>query len=301
LVTTTGATFPNVLRCVVYSVRGGTLKRLQTISFTSTNPSPVNVGGTYTPTASATSGLPVAITIDPASSGVCSRSGQVVTYQATGTCTIDADQAGNATYAAARRVHQSVSVVRRTQSVSFTSADPSPVTVGGTYTPTASATSGLPVAITIDPASSGVCSQSGEAVTFDSAGTCAIDANQAGDATFDPASPVQQSVTVQVPANPSQAACESVGGVFSLTTSAWRCEGVPDAPREVFYAPLDAQCVAEGHAGVGAIPNYDLDDEGHPLLTGTWTTVCLAGALDVLLWIVSTQVQAALVGAITPD
>src|SRR3954468_22647618 len=32
---------------------GGVLKRGQTISFTSPNPSPVNVGGTYTPTASA--------------------------------------------------------------------------------------------------------------------------------------------------------------------------------------------------------------------------------------------------------
>src|SRR5262249_37220277 len=56
----------------------------------------------------------------------------------------------------------------------------------------ATASSGLPVAFS----ASGACTISGSTVTIKAAGTCAITANQAGDATFDPAPPVQQSFTI---------------------------------------------------------------------------------------------------------
>src|SRR5207253_2201714 len=87
LVTTTGAPFSSETACVSYGATGGVLKRPQTIAFSSTNPSPVTAGATYTPTASATSGLPVAITLDASSAAVCSRAGAVVTFNAVGTCT----------------------------------------------------------------------------------------------------------------------------------------------------------------------------------------------------------------------
>ena len=133
----------------------------QTISFTSTNPSPTTVGGaTYTPTATATSGLAVAFTLDGTSTG-CTLSGGVVTFTAVGTCRIDANQAGNANYNAAPQVQQSITVNKGNQTISFTSANPSPTTVGGaTYTPTATATSGLAVAFTLDGTSTG-CTLSG--------------------------------------------------------------------------------------------------------------------------------------------
>ena len=68
-------------------------------SFTSTAPASATVGGaTYTPAATATSGLTVAITVDSSSSSVCTISGGVVTFIAAGTCTLDANQAGNGTY-----------------------------------------------------------------------------------------------------------------------------------------------------------------------------------------------------------
>src|SRR5664280_215987 len=83
------------------------------------------------------------------------------------------------------------------QTVSFTSTAPTSATVGGaTYTPTATATSGLPVAITVDSTSTSVCSITGGAVSFTGAGTCTLDANQAGDGTYSPAPQVQQSITV---------------------------------------------------------------------------------------------------------
>jgi hypothetical protein len=109
LVTTTGASFASEEACVSYAAKGGILKRAQTVNFTSTNPSPVLVGASYTPTATASSGLTAAITLDAASTG-CSLASGVVSFTAAGTCVIDANQAGNATYNAAAQVQQSITV-----------------------------------------------------------------------------------------------------------------------------------------------------------------------------------------------
>ncbi|BBH15933.1 hypothetical protein Back2_02200 [Nocardioides baekrokdamisoli] len=169
----------------------------QTVSFTSTAPNNVTVGTTYTPTATATSGLTVAITIDATTSSVCSISGGVVTYNTLGTCKVDANQAGDANWNGATQVQQSITVsTKGSQTVSFTSTAPNNVTVGTTYTPTATATSGLTVAITIDATTSSVCSLSGGVVTFNTSGICKVDANQAGNANWNTATQVQQSVTV---------------------------------------------------------------------------------------------------------
>src|SRR5262249_29385534 len=64
----------------------------------------------YHVTATATSGLDVALSIDAAASSVCSLSGSTVSFTGVGTCVIDANQAGNATYAAAPQVQQSFAV-----------------------------------------------------------------------------------------------------------------------------------------------------------------------------------------------
>ena len=70
-------------------------------------------------------------------------------------------------------------------------------TVGGaTYTATATATSGLAAALTIDASATSVCSISAGVVTFIAAGTCVIDANQAGNANWNAATQAQQSFTV---------------------------------------------------------------------------------------------------------
>jgi len=56
--------------------------------------------------------------------------------------------------------------------------------------------SGNPVTFSIDPASSSVCSISGSIVTFNTPGTCVIDANQAGGARYQAAPQAQQIVKV---------------------------------------------------------------------------------------------------------
>lgn len=175
----------------------------QTIAFTSTPPSPARAGATYNVSATATSGLTVDLTIDPAASGVCAISGALVSLTGAGTCTINADQPGNATYLAAARVQQSFGVSQADQTIAFTSQPPTDAQVGGApYTPTVSATSGLPVSLAIAPSSAGVCAVSGGVVSFTALGTCTIIATQAGNAIFAAAPPVQQSFAVTVPARP---------------------------------------------------------------------------------------------------
>jgi hypothetical protein len=80
-------------------------------------------------------------------------------------------------------------VGRRTaQEISFTSAPPpSPVT-GATYAVAASGGgSGNRVTFTIDSSSGSVCAISASTVTFNQPGRCVIDANQAGNAKYQPA------------------------------------------------------------------------------------------------------------------
>jgi hypothetical protein len=89
---------------------------------------------------------------------------------------------------------------RLDQTINFTSTPPSNAVVGGpTYTPTATATSGLDVTFTIDATATSVCSISAGVVSFDSAGTCVINADQAGNENYKPAAQVQQSFTVNLP------------------------------------------------------------------------------------------------------
>ena len=173
-------------------------KSNQTITFTSTAPGNATVGGaTYTPTATATSGLAVTITVDASSAAVCSiNGGGVVSFTGSGTCTLDANQAGSNTFNAAPQVQQAFGV-KRNQTITFTSTAPGGATVGGaTYTPTATATSGLAVTITVDGSSSAVCSISGGAVSFQTPGSCVLDANQTGNGTYNAAPQVQQTFNV---------------------------------------------------------------------------------------------------------
>jgi hypothetical protein len=79
----------------------------QTISFGSL-PSRAVDAGPFTVTATATSGL--AVSYSSLTATVCSVSGNTVTVLLVGTCTIAADQAGNAGYTAAPQVQQSFNV-----------------------------------------------------------------------------------------------------------------------------------------------------------------------------------------------
>jgi hypothetical protein len=171
---------------------------VQSINFSSTPPGGATIGSGYTVAASASSGLPVAFSTDLTSAGVCTVSGATVSIVGTGTCTINADQSGDGSYLPAPQVQQSFAVGKDSQTISFTSAPPAGAASGGSYAVSATSSSGLTVAFSADASSAGVCSVSGSTVSFVGAGTCTVNADQAGNGTFLPAVQVQQAFAVTV-------------------------------------------------------------------------------------------------------
>lgn len=77
-------------------------------------PSVGYVGQTYKLTATATSKLPVQLTLDATSNGCTlngSTTGAIVSYDALGTCVINANEPGDATHAASKQVQRKISIV----------------------------------------------------------------------------------------------------------------------------------------------------------------------------------------------
>ena len=257
----------------------------QVITFA--NPGTQDFGTTPTLTATADSGL--AATFTTGTANICTvSSGGALSFLSVGTCTIHADQNGDASHAAATRVSQSFTVravvsaapvigaatlsSATVAEVSFAAPAfdggaaitqyevvPSPSVAGGPFvgngspltvtglvagqsyaftvlarnsagdsqasaatnavqpmtaqsitfnnpgtqnfgtTPTlsASASSGLAVSLSVDGATAAVCSINSGVLSFASVGTCTVLADQAGDASHDPAVQVSQSFNVQ--------------------------------------------------------------------------------------------------------
>ncbi len=170
----------------------------QSISYTSTAPTEASYQGpTYAVSATASSGLPVSVTVDPAAASVCSVSGSTLSFIGVGTCTVDADQSGNADWSPAITTQQSFTVLPASQTLGFTSTAPAHASYQGpTYAVSATASSGLPVSFTVDPAAASVCSASGSTVSFIGVGTCTVDADQSGSSDYSPAAQVKQSFGV---------------------------------------------------------------------------------------------------------
>ncbi|MCV2370369.1 S8 family peptidase [Roseateles oligotrophus] len=171
--------------------------------------------------ATASSGL--AVSFASATPAVCTVSANTVSLLATGTCTITASQAGNASYAAASPLSRSFDVLRAAQTISFTGpADQ----VLGTAPPalTATASSGLAVGFASTTAS--VCSVSGSSLSLLLAGTCTITASQAGDGNFTAAASVSRSFAVAaaptpIPTPTPTPVAESGGGGGGAFSSLW--------------------------------------------------------------------------------
>jgi hypothetical protein len=192
------------------------------------------VGTPLTLSATATSGLAVTFTSTTAS--VCTVSGTMATFLAPGTCTIDASQAGGlsggVTYAEATTVPQSFTVNPAPVAQTITFGAIAAQTVGTPLTLSATATSGL--AVTFTSTTTSVCTVSGTTATFLTAGTCIINANQAGGISdgvnYAPAPMVSQSFTVNA----------SLATAFTLTpskTSLTVTAGQPSSPITIMVAP----------------------------------------------------------------
>jgi hypothetical protein len=142
-------------------------------------------------TASASSGLPVSIA--STTKAVCTISANLVTVLAAGSCTLQASQPGNATYAAAPKVNRSFAVAKADQTIAFAALDNRLVTAPP-FPVAATASSGLPVTVT--SLAVAVCRINAGTVTLVAAGTCTIRAAQAGNAAYAAATPVERSFAV---------------------------------------------------------------------------------------------------------
>ncbi|HEV7524571.1 MAG TPA: hypothetical protein VGP92_06375, partial [Acidimicrobiia bacterium] len=147
--------------------------------------------------ASASSGLPVTFTTTTPT--VCSASGTngtTISPDAVGTCTVQANQAGDATFAPAPPVAQSFDVTKATQTISF-AALPDRSLNAGAFTVTATSSSGG--AVTFTTTTTTVCTASGAhgaTIALVAAGTCTVQADQPGNGIFAPAPTETQSFAV---------------------------------------------------------------------------------------------------------
>jgi len=147
----------------------------------------------FTLVASASSGLTV--TFNSLTASVCGVSGTTVSLAGVGTCSVAANQAGNAAFSPAPQVVRSFTVTALGLTQTITFAPIAPQQTGATLTLAPSASSNLPV--TLSSVTPAICSVNALTVTVgNAAGTCTLQAAQPGDTTYQPAVSVSQSFAV---------------------------------------------------------------------------------------------------------
>jgi hypothetical protein len=173
----------------------------QTITFTAPT-TPVTYGASsVTLSASATSSLTVAFTVDVSStSGACSiTGGTTLNFTGAGNCVIDANQAGNSTYSAAPQVQNTVVINQATQTITGF-APSSPVTYGVapiTLSVSGSGASGLPVTFSILSGTCGSLSGTNNStLTINGVCTLTVAADQAGNSNYSSATEVTANIVV---------------------------------------------------------------------------------------------------------
>lgn len=151
----------------------------------------------FTVTASASSGLPVTLNII---SGPATINGNQITLDGvTGTVVVEATQAGNAIYNPATPVSRSFNVTEPSalnQTITFPAIS-NKLTTDAPFDVSATASSALPVSFEII---SGPATIDGTTITLDGViGTVVVRATQAGNAQYNPATPVDRSFNVSDP------------------------------------------------------------------------------------------------------
>jgi hypothetical protein len=200
---------------------------------------------TLSPLGSASSTLaPVYTSITPA---ICTISDATVSIVAAGTCTIAANQPGNANYNAATQVTQNIVIGKGAQTITFGAQSSQSIGVAPfALNPLATASSGLTVAYS--STTSAICTISGKTVTAIAPGTCTIAANQAGNDNYTSATVVTQGITIGNPTAPGAPTITSVTAGFGSATVNF------DAPALTGGSPITgytASCSATGQTTRG--------------------------------------------------
>lgn len=167
-------------------------------------PSTAQINQSFGMSATASSGLPVEITVSGSPANVCNASSSsFFVVEAAGTCVITFEQAGDATYAAALPVSVSITVEGAQQVI--TAAPALYVPVGSTGQITATSSSGLALQYAVISMGTPNCSVTSRGVvTGITVGACTVLLSARGTSIFAPATSVNQSVWVTaLPAAPS--------------------------------------------------------------------------------------------------
>jgi len=168
-----------------------------------------------------------------ATSGPCSvpTGASRVELTGTGSCVVTASKPGGDNYDDTTSSPVTITVASKSsQTVAFTSTIPASPISGGTYSAAASATSNLSATIGVQGGSTGCTATTGTSpviVTFTGAGTCVLEAAQAGDGSFDAASPVATQ-TIRVYANASDAAAGPKNQSITFGAPSYERIGTPD-------------------------------------------------------------------------
>jgi mono/diheme cytochrome c family protein len=226
--------------------------KTQTITFASPGNQTI---GTVTPALVATSSSGLAVLITSNTPAVCSVGGSTLVLLASGTCSLSANQSGNATYNAAVTVTNSFTVapssgpVPTAQTISF--ASPGPQIVGATVSLTASASSGLPVVLASTTPT--VCTVTGNVLTSLTVGNCIVTANQSGNTSFAAAPMVSRTLSVTSPA-PVTSAIN--GKALYASNSCGNCHGTPPAFANVLNGANNPTGIQNAIANVGGMNRF---------------------------------------------
>lgn len=166
--------------------------------------------------ASSDSGLPVSYSsATPSTCSVDASSGTVDLLDV-GACTIDAAQAGDATYAPAAAAGRSFEITTTDQRIDFP-APPDVALLDGSATAAATADSSLPVSFDSGTPSTCTVDSSG-GITLVATGSCSVTASQSGSAAYTPATDVTRTFhvvriaqTITFPPPPDGRAGDAVG------------------------------------------------------------------------------------------
>jgi hypothetical protein len=233
----------------------------QQVTFTGA-PAIAAYGTIFAVSASSSSGIVPAIT----ASGACLITGTSVTMTSgTGTCHLSANWAGNSTYAAASATQSTVATLA-TQTLSFNPALPANASFGASFVVFASATSGLPVVTS----ASGSCTLStGVATMISGAGTCMLNAIQAGNGNYAAAS-AAGSVAAKK-AVPSIVWAPPAPIVYGTALTAAQLNASASVPGTLVYSPASGTVLTPGMQAlsVAFTPSDSLD------FTGTLASVTI--------------------------
>jgi hypothetical protein len=159
-------------------------------------PSSAVYEGSFTPTYLYSGNGSPTESVTSSTTGVCKVLAGVVSFVGVGPCILTASATATTDYSAVTGSSQSFTVGQASQTITFTQPT-SPVTYGvSPIALSATASSGLTVAFTIDASSTATGTINGNTLTVGAAGTLVIDANQAGVPNYLAAAQVQRTIVV---------------------------------------------------------------------------------------------------------